>query len=115
MTGERKKTCRESKSSLCACFDAMNTSKKAQTSVTESLRNKGFVWKGNSQKYSFIVPSVILDTQMATKSDVFSSYFGYSVFIPRVTFLVELQIQLHTPVKSNMIIILLKINLLDEI
>ena len=68
-----------------------------------------------SQKYSFIVPSVILDTQMATKSDVFSSYFVYSVFIPRVTFLVELQIQLHTPVKSNMIIILVKINLLDEI
>ena len=67
------------------------------------------------QKYSFVVPSVILDTQMATKSDVFSSYFVYSVFIPRVTFLVELQIQLHTPVKSNMIIILLKINLLDEI
>ena len=68
-----------------------------------------------SQKYSFVVPSVILDTQMATKSDVFSSYFVYSVFISRVTFLVELQIQLHTPVKSNMIIILLKINLLGEI
>ena len=61
------------------------------------------------------MPSVILDTQMATKSDVFSSYFVYSVFIPSVTFLVELQIQLHTPVKSSMIIILLKINLLYEI
>ena len=49
-----------------------------------------------SQNYSFVVPSVILDTQMATKSVVFSSYFVFTVFIPRVTFLVELQIQLHT-------------------
>ena len=56
-----------------------------------------------------------LDTQTATKSDVFGNYFVYSVFIPRVTFLVELQIQLYTPMKSNMNTILLKINLLDEI
>ena len=67
-----------------------------------------------SQNYSFVVSSVILVTQMATKSDVFCSYFVYTVFIPRVTFLVELQIQLHTPVKSYMIINLLKINLLER-